>query len=470
MKKITSILVAFVLLFLEIQVVFADITSGMSNFKEIKKFTENQFTDVSANDWFYENVKKAYELGLVSGTSESTFAPDSDITIAETITLACRLYNTYNGNAYTFNYDDIWYQPYVDYAVQHEIINNGEYSDLNIKASRVTFAKILSKSLPKAEFNAINNISSGELPDVSDWSNWADSVYMLYNAGVLVGSDKYGSFCPTNTISRSEVSAIVTRIADKSLRKNFKLVSIIDELQGLWTYKPLKNQTVELTIDGKQFIKYWINDETKLGGYTKGTVSYQNSYLCFGGYDYGSDINVAHGIYNASYGLSNVTDSQITISDSFTNYTLNKINTSQFTEEIKKQFSGVLTLSPEDFYEFPYTFRTLTSITGVECTYSLSEENRYSIDKKEDGYIPGYVYYNYDIPLDGKNYYELYINYLDNLNGINKVDRKTERDDLYTFVTNIYDYQGMYRFAVSDSIWKIPGAVSSSITMSFQPK
>ena len=51
----------------------------------------------------------------------------------------------------------------------------------------------------------------------------ADSIYQLYDAGVLSGNDEYGTFMPQSNIRRSEVAAIVTRIADPNLRKIFVL-------------------------------------------------------------------------------------------------------------------------------------------------------------------------------------------------------------------------------------------------------
>ena len=49
------------------------------------------------------------------------------------------------------------------------------------------------------------------------------AVLRLYNAGILKGSDQYGSFKPDTSITRAEVAAIVTRMADRSLRQTFTL-------------------------------------------------------------------------------------------------------------------------------------------------------------------------------------------------------------------------------------------------------
>lgn len=36
----------------------------------------NQFTDVPTNAWYYNSVKSAYNLGLVNGSSATTYSPN----------------------------------------------------------------------------------------------------------------------------------------------------------------------------------------------------------------------------------------------------------------------------------------------------------------------------------------------------------------------------------------------------------
>ncbi|QNK55922.1 S-layer homology domain-containing protein [Paenibacillus sp. PAMC21692] len=57
------------------------------------------FGDVSANDWFAEEVAAAYEAGLIRGTSDNEFAPDKPITREELATLLVRAYEYKNGAA-----------------------------------------------------------------------------------------------------------------------------------------------------------------------------------------------------------------------------------------------------------------------------------------------------------------------------------------------------------------------------------
>lgn len=253
MKKIISLLLSFILVFSTIQVVFADTNGSMSNFKETKTYTDGQFSDVSKNDWFAENVKKAYELGLINGTSETTFNPNADITIAETITLASRLNNTYKGNTHTFVPADVWYQPYVDYAIQNGIIKSGEYGDFNAKATRAQFVEIFASSLPNEALKEINTIEDRAIPDISTKDSYATSVYKLYRAGILTGNDDKGTFAPNTNIQRSAVAAIVSRMAIESMRvsktlnvEKLQLVDFNVDGRGSTNLVKIKNNIYEL--------------------------------------------------------------------------------------------------------------------------------------------------------------------------------------------------------------------------------
>ena len=194
---------------------------GFGNFVKSASYESGRFADVNSNNWFEAGVKTAYELGLMKGNSATTFNPDGETTIAETLALACRIHSIYQGESPDFSGAGLWYQPYVDYAIKTGMIKSDEYSDYTKKATRANFANIIYASLPANTWSKINNIDS--LPDVkvSDW--FGAPVFALYNAGILTGSDKYGTFNPSSNIKRSEVATIVTRVAIPSARSVFTL-------------------------------------------------------------------------------------------------------------------------------------------------------------------------------------------------------------------------------------------------------
>lgn len=198
---------------------------GLSNFVKQNTYVDGQFTDVPSFEWYAESVRNAYELDLVKGVSDTIFRPDGNLTIAEALALACRLHSIYYTGSGEFQQGSPWYQVYVDYAINSGIITEGTYSNYNVVATRAQFASIFAKALPNDALKAINTVSA--IPDVPTSASYANAVYLLYNAGILTGNDEYGTFNPERTIKRSEVSAIVSRMAVQTQRKSFSLKKMV---------------------------------------------------------------------------------------------------------------------------------------------------------------------------------------------------------------------------------------------------
>lgn len=196
---------------------------SMDNFKAEREYPAGQFTDVVAGSWYAGSVETAYELGLVEGTSKTTFSPTDPITISSTLTLACRLYSTYYGDNADFTGGSPWYQPYVDYAIEKGIITSGQFTDYNANATRRQFAAIMAKALPASALKSINTVEDGGIPDVASGSASYNEIYTLYRAGILTGSDKVGTFLPETTIDRASVSAILSRMAMPGQRQSITL-------------------------------------------------------------------------------------------------------------------------------------------------------------------------------------------------------------------------------------------------------
>lgn len=217
-KRICSLLLSVALLFGMLPAALA----GYENFTIQATYTPGQFTDVADDAWYAENVRASYEYGLINGQSDTRFAPDSELTVAEAIKLAVCLHSIYHTGSADFTESQPWYQTYVDYALENRILTAAR-SDYTQPASRAVFASVLAAALPEEALAEMNTVADGAIPDVATSASYADAVYLLYRAGVLTGSDSAGSFRPTSTIRRSEAAAIVTRMADPSLRQTFTL-------------------------------------------------------------------------------------------------------------------------------------------------------------------------------------------------------------------------------------------------------
>lgn len=146
-------------------------------------------------------IKTCYELGLMSGKSDGKFNPGGNVTTAEGVVVAARIHNLWRGGDGSFPSSTPWYQSAVDYAVQNDIMAQGQFSSFTAPITRAQLADLLARVLPKRDYASINSVKT--LPDVNDNTPGAASILKLYNAGIVSGIDAYGTFAPNNTISRA---------------------------------------------------------------------------------------------------------------------------------------------------------------------------------------------------------------------------------------------------------------------------
>jgi len=193
-------------------------------FPATRSYTDSGFTDVSDSAWYYNDVKSAYELSLISGMGAGIFAPDSTMTVAQGITLAARMNAAYN-NIKIPEQTGTWYDVYVTYAKEKGILSDGQFDSLDRAIKRQEMASLFAKALPASYYNAINAVT--KVPDVMVSASYYKDVFLLYNAGIIMGSDAYGTFNPEANIKRSEVSAIINRVAipTNRLKKTLALKS-----------------------------------------------------------------------------------------------------------------------------------------------------------------------------------------------------------------------------------------------------
>jgi len=176
------------------------------------------FADVPVDTWYYNDVKTAWEQGLVDGTSATTFSPNDNLTYAEAVKLAACMHQLCTTGEVTLENGEPWYQTYVDYAKENGIIS--EDYDWNAPVTRIGFMEIFANALPDEAYEAINDIADGSIPDVSPE---ADAVYKLYRAGIVQGVNK-AHFCnPDSNIKRCEVAIILTRMMNEDARISFSL-------------------------------------------------------------------------------------------------------------------------------------------------------------------------------------------------------------------------------------------------------
>ena len=237
---------------------------GLDNFANVRSYPAGKFYDVTSDKWFYDNVKRGYESGLIDGRTEDSFGPDLYVTLAETVKLAACLHSIYHTGSADFVQGAPWYDVYFDYLIDNDVFpeefrDTISYADEYIPRSLVAY--VFWMALPDEAFWYINNIPYNSIPDVDFWHNFCYPIYELYRAGILAGKDESGTFEPDELVLRSEVATILSRIVDKSLRKSFLLFPPQTIAPSTYEIKLSPGETYFLTItvndDFYAHIAFW---------------------------------------------------------------------------------------------------------------------------------------------------------------------------------------------------------------------
>lgn len=192
------------------------------------KFSETttnipDFADVADSNWFSADVDKAVALGFMKGRNDTTFDPNGDVSVAEIITVAARAHAIYFGKELneTAAAGEKWYAPFVDYAIENNIISKGQYADYEAAATRYQVATIIVKAVDKTWLKEINAFT--QVPDVLSTLPGYMDILALYKAGVVIGVDAQFNYLPENTIKRCEIAAIINRLALPESRKTVEV-------------------------------------------------------------------------------------------------------------------------------------------------------------------------------------------------------------------------------------------------------
>lgn len=175
------------------------------------------FLDADESAWYGSQqqgvIKSVVQLGIMNGYTDGTFHPIGNITLSEAIKMAAVVHATCNNQRISFSASDDgkWYDAYLNYCVKNRIVSSDEYSSLDAHATRAQIAHIFAKAT--SDFAVVNDIDYDYIPDVSERSEYADVILALYRAGILTGDERTRAFRPSDTITRAEAAAIISRVA-----------------------------------------------------------------------------------------------------------------------------------------------------------------------------------------------------------------------------------------------------------------
>ena len=177
------------------------------------------FTDTKASAWYAEHVDKVYDLGLMNGTGEHTFAPNANVNRAMAATVLYRIagepeiegespFNDVPAGKY-FTNAVIW-------AEQNGIVNgypDGTFRP-DVSITREQLAAILYRYAGAEGKATAEAAELGGFPDASKVHSYAqEAMAWSVGAGLIngVGSDGKSYLQPASNASRAQFATIISR-------------------------------------------------------------------------------------------------------------------------------------------------------------------------------------------------------------------------------------------------------------------
>lgn len=178
----------------------------------------NPYTDVTVNDWFYEDVAYVCENGLMNGTADTQFSPDSALTRTVLVTVLWRLEGEPVVN-YIMPFADVpggeWYTEAIRWAAAEGIING--YEDRTFRPeNEITREQVMAifhrySSYKKPGIDSINPM----IPTY-EYSLWAENdIIWAETVGLLdeIGKDLLDM---TAIADRAEIAAYLRRFCENA--------------------------------------------------------------------------------------------------------------------------------------------------------------------------------------------------------------------------------------------------------------
>lgn len=170
----------------------------------------SDFTDVAQNSWYYNAVNYGVKNNLISGTTPTTFSPDSNITRGQ---FAFILYRAFNRPVVTSSspFTDVqrsdYYGDAVIWAYNNDIVNGTSpttYSPTNdITREQMAVLFYNAAKYSKKNTSATNNLSS--FPDASKIDSYArEAMQWAVGSGLMQGMD--GQLNPLGTATRAQAA------------------------------------------------------------------------------------------------------------------------------------------------------------------------------------------------------------------------------------------------------------------------
>ena len=158
------------------------------------------FADVTSTDWFYNDVKYAYENGLMTGTAADVFSPEAPVTRGMVMTILAR-----REGIRTDRYTP-WYAAGCEWAKANGI-SDGSNPEAPVTREQLAAMLYRYAALKGRDLTAGENLNFTDASDISDYT--LPALQWACGEKILTGSN--GALHPQSTATRAQLAAILHR-------------------------------------------------------------------------------------------------------------------------------------------------------------------------------------------------------------------------------------------------------------------
>lgn len=171
------------------------------------------FVDVTEDAWYYEAVKYVYENGLMIGTADDTFAPNSTLSRAM---VAQILYNlegqpTADGESTFTDASGHWAANAIAWAQETGVVSG--YENNTFRPNRAVTREELAQMLYNyAQYKDYDLTATGDLSQFSDGDkvqDWAEEAVSWANGNGLINGHDDGTLEPGGNATRAQAASIL---------------------------------------------------------------------------------------------------------------------------------------------------------------------------------------------------------------------------------------------------------------------
>ena len=172
------------------------------------------FIDIAPDAWYKDAVQYAYDNGLMTGVSDTEFAPEATTTRAMIVSILARLENVTTAEAAGFaDVTDEWYATAVNWAANVGVVNGYEDNTFkpNTAITREQLAAILMNYASYKGYDVSARADLSHYSDADSISSWANDVLLWAVAEGLLTGVTDDTIAPQAHATRAQVAAILQR-------------------------------------------------------------------------------------------------------------------------------------------------------------------------------------------------------------------------------------------------------------------